>query len=417
MSIRIGAMSKVDQLDFAKQLPMRGEYDVIVAGGGVAGYAAALSAARCGKKVLLTEKTVILGGLATTGLINFFVPMCNGRGRQIIFGMAEEMLRDSVKYGYDTIPDEWKNGEPGESEDVPRYVTRYSPYLFALQMTEALHHAGVEILFDCAVVEPVMEGGHCKGVITSSKAGLEFRRGKIIVDTTGDADVLRRSGMPTVIGKNYFTYLGRIVTLDSCRSALETGRAETAVQTITGGNIDLYGHNQPEDVPLFHGTTPEDVSDYIIRNQLIMLGKMKDKDRLAGEISTLPAMPQFRTTCHIAGDYTLKTDDAYRHFDDSIAAINDFDRPDNLYEVPYRTLIRSGFDNLITAGRSASAEGYAWDVLRVIPPAIITGQAAGEAAALAIDSGRSITGIDVPTLQRRLESRNVMIHFEDSLVP
>ena len=132
---------------------------------------------------------------------------------------------------------------------------------------------------------------------------------------------------------------------------------------------------------------------------------------------TLPNMPQFRTTRHIDGDYTLQTDDAYRHFEDSIAAICDFDRRDFLYEVPYRTLIRQEFPNLITAGRSAAADGYAWDVLRVIPPAILTGQAAGVACALAIDEQTDICHVNIKKLQEILAGQNVMIHFSDDLIP
>ena len=82
-----------------EEVALKGSYDVLVAGGGVAGVAAAVAAARRGKRVLLLEKTVALGGLATIGLINLFVPMCNGRGTQIVKGMAEEFLRLSIKYG------------------------------------------------------------------------------------------------------------------------------------------------------------------------------------------------------------------------------------------------------------------------------------------------------------------------------
>ncbi len=76
------------EISITDKIPVRGKYDIIAAGGGVAGVAAAVAAARAGKKVLLLEKTITLGGLATTGLINLFVPMCNGRGVQIIKGMA-----------------------------------------------------------------------------------------------------------------------------------------------------------------------------------------------------------------------------------------------------------------------------------------------------------------------------------------
>jgi hypothetical protein len=128
-------------------------------------------------------------------------------------------------------------------------------------------------------------------------------------------------------------------------------------------------------------------------------------------------MPQFRTTRHIDGDYTLQPEDAYRHFEDSVCAICDFDRRDYLFEVPYRTMVRTGFDNIIAAGRCVSGAGYAWDVVRVIPPAILTGQAAGAAASQAIDTGKAITNINISRLQEKLAGENVMIHFDDCLIP
>ena len=85
--------------EFVKKLTVKKTYDVIVAGGGVAGVSAAYTAAKRGKSVLLLEKSTILGGLGTLGLINLFVPMCNGRGKQIIFGLAEKWLRESALYG------------------------------------------------------------------------------------------------------------------------------------------------------------------------------------------------------------------------------------------------------------------------------------------------------------------------------
>ena len=128
-------------------------------------------------------------------------------------------------------------------------------------------------------------------------------------------------------------------------------------------------------------------------------------------------MAQLRTTCCIEGDYTLRESDTYRHFEDSIGAICDFERRDFLYEMPYRILIRSGYDNLITAGRCASGEGYAWDVIRVIPPAIISGQAAGNAAVVALDSKCGIDKVDVAEVQKRQAEQNVMLHFDDALIP
>ena len=228
---------------------------------------------------------------------------------------------------------------------------------------------------------------------------------------------MRQGGVPTVLGANYFTYGGKLITLDTCKKAVESGNIKDAFGGIGGGGINLYGDNQPSDIPMWTGTTVEDVTDYLVRNQALTLEKLKKTDRNSREIAMLPLMPQFRTTCRIDGDYTLTPDDVYKHFEDSVCAINDFDNRNHLYEVPLRALCRKDHPNIITAGRSASGVGYAWDLLRVIPPAIVTGQAAAEAACLAAESGKAIADVDIKTLQTRIEGDNVMVHFPDSYIP
>ena len=109
--------------------------------------------------------------------------------------------------------------------------------------------------------------------------------------------------------------------------------------------------------------------------------------------------------------------DLYKHQADSIGAICDFDYRDRLFEVPFGTLVRTGFDNLITCGRSAAAEGWAWDVLRVIPPAVLTGQTAGIAAAQAISAGYPIHALPSAPFQQELSVTGVLIHFDDRWIP
>lgn len=400
-----------------REAAVAGKYDVIVAGGGVAGVAAAVSARRMGKSTLLIEKTISLGGLATNGLINLFVPMCNGRGVQIIKGMAEELLRISVQYGYDTIPEAWRNGEPEQGE-TSRYVTRFSAPIFAMALTELLIKEGVDILYDTVITAPVMEGNVCKGLIVENKTGCEIYEAKMVIDTTGDADVLYRAGVPCVQGQNYHSYFPKSVNLQTCKEAYEKqDMGKLYASLYTGGYASLYGDNQPEGKPTRGGTTVKDVTEYVIENHLECLGRIKGDNRRQRTIVALPNMPQFRTTRHIDGDYTLQTSDAYRHFEDSVAAICDFDRRDYLFEVPYRTMVKTGFPNLITAGRCAAGDGYAWDVLRVIPPAILTGQVAGVACSMAIDDNMEISKVNIHKLQDILAGQNVMIHFDDSLVP
>ncbi|MBO7149111.1 MAG: FAD-dependent oxidoreductase [Clostridia bacterium] len=404
-------------ITLTREIPVKKEYDLIIAGGGVAGVAAAVSARRHGvKKVLLVEKTVNIGGLATTGLINFFVPMCNGRGKQIIFGMAEELLRESVKYGFDSLPDEWKDGEPKEPTSA-RYITHYSPWIFSFQLAELLKNEGVELLLDTLVNDVVVEHNIVKGLVLESKSGAEFYPAKYIVDATGDSDIFKRAGAPTVEGKNYFTYVASEVNLDSCKDAYESLDIKRAFVNVHGGPANLYGGKHPENRPYYTGVTKEDVTEYVYENSMVLLERYKNGDRNSRELARIPFMPQFRTTRHIKADYSLKMEDVYVHFDDSIGAINDFDHADKLFEVPYRAMINSEYPNLIAAGRCVSGEGFAWDILRVIPPAIITGQAAGAACAIAVSGDLAIDKVDISKLQNMLEKDNVMIHFDDSLVP
>ena len=406
----------MEPFEIREKMPIAGTYDIIVAGGGVAGVAAALAAVRCGKRVLLLEKSAMLGGLATLGRINLFVPLCNGRGRQIISGMAEELLRLSIRYGYDTIPQAWQDGDP-QADTKARYLTRFSAGIFALALTEQVVAEGVDLLFDCIASHPVMNGGHCDGVIVESKSGRALYRTEMVIDTTGDADLLHRAGVPVVQGGNFMTYVAHGVTLESCRKAVASGRIHDAEVGFRGGPATLYGQHHPEGMPLFSGTTARSVSDYLIRNQRLLLQRIKDDDRFSRDVMVLPGMAQFRTTRRIDGDYTLTVADQYRHFDDSVGAIGDFDQRDFLYEVPYRCLVHHDFDNLITAGRSGAAQAYAWEVLRVIPPAILTGQAAGLAAAQALEQKQPIYAADIGRLQQALADSGVMIHFADDLVP
>ena len=392
-------------------------YDIAVAGGGVAGVAAAVEAARSGKKVVLIEKATQLGGLATIGLINFFVPMYNGRGTQIIKGMADEFLRLSVKYGFDSIPEDWQNGEPGQGNTNQRLVSRYSAPIFSLALCELLHNLDVDILYDTVVTGAETRDGHISALSLFNKSGHIRCEAKVFIDATGDSDVLHFAGVPTVTGGNYHTYQGFYATLESCKNAYESGDIGKLTGWLSGGGANLYGGGHPEGMPLWDGTNSDDVSRYFVANQLELLEKLKKTDRKTRDITLLPIMPQFRTTRHIDGDYTLLPEDAYRHFEDSVCAICDFDRRDFLFEIPYRSMIRSGFDNIIAAGRCVSGAGYAWDVVRVIPPAILTGQAAGAAASQAIDTGKAITDIEVPLLQSKLSGENVMIHFDDHLIP
>ena len=131
----------MDVFTYLENIPKWDAFDVIVCGGGLSGIAAALSAARRGKKVLLLEKQCTLGGLATAGLVNYWVPLCNGRGKLIIKGMAQEFLQLSVKYGFDTFCPDWKNGEPSHPTKQ-RSDSWFSAGIFSPRPAEAPERCG-----------------------------------------------------------------------------------------------------------------------------------------------------------------------------------------------------------------------------------------------------------------------------------
>ena len=123
-------------------------FDIAVAGGGVAGIAAALAAARCGKRVVLFEREHMLGGLGTAGLITFYLPICDGYGKQVSFGIAEELLRLSVKHGAEAdYPENWLDGIGTRTERDKRFMVRYNPQVFAILAEQLLLEAGVSIMY------------------------------------------------------------------------------------------------------------------------------------------------------------------------------------------------------------------------------------------------------------------------------
>ena len=402
-----------------------GNRRVVVCGGGVAGVAAALAARRGGASAVLLEKSCMLGGLATAGIINFFVPMCNGHGRQVARGMAGEFLRLSIRHGFDTLPAYWRKrieaGDDAGAPDLaaPQLTTSFSAQIFALELLKLLLDEGVEVHFDelvCGVDKD--SDGRIRAIECEDHGGRRRFEGDVFIDATGDADLCFRAGAPCESGANYFSYFGRKITIESCARAAASGNIADAYEGCSGGEASLTGYNHPEGMPTFRGGDPDDLSKFLRLNQLELLRKLESEDRRSREIVTLPTMPQLRTTRHLVGDATLTTDDKYRHQADSIATIPDFSDPTVLYEVPWRTLVRTGFPNLVAVGRCASATGYAWDILRVIPPAILTGQAAGTAAAIALAGAcqPDLPAIDVAAVQRVLEANDSPAHIDETLL-
>ena len=156
-----------------KEIPILDSCDVLVCGGGFGGISAALAAARLGKRVILLEKQYVLGGLGTAGLVTIYLPLCDGVGHQVSFGLAEELLRLSISMGAeDEYPANWlDSADPaGRTEKDHRFRVRYNPWLFAILAEQELVKAGVKILYGCYAVDAEVREDRIHSVIVESIA-------------------------------------------------------------------------------------------------------------------------------------------------------------------------------------------------------------------------------------------------------
>ena len=393
----------------SNKITVNGNYEVIVAGAGVAGVSAALAAARQGRKVLLVEKSVMPGGLATLGLIAIYLPLCDGKGRKLIGGISEELLLDSIKYGYNNLPEEWKCNTGEIKNTGRRYQTQFSPPEFMMAMEEKLIAEGIDIIYDTLFSNTIMESGKCVGVILENKSGRMAYGCKMVVDATGDSDVMYRAGAMCREQTNRLSFWWYETSLGAMKKAVETG---DVMQGIKLRSTDEPGYKKSEQshTQRFTGTDGKEVSDYIIKSRLMVFERLKNRDKKKESFLTFPGMAQLRTTRRIEGIYTLAGDDEGKAFEDSIGCVGDWRKAGSVYEVPYRTLITKNIENIIAAGRNISSAGDAWEVTRVIPVAAMTGEAAGVAASIACRDDISLQKMDIGKLQGELKANGIMLH-------
>lgn len=384
-------------------------YDVIVVGGGIAGVSAAVSAARLGKKTLLIEKQINLGGLATVGLISWYEPLCDGNGKQMVGGMAEELIKLSIKNGFDNLPKEW-GGESGNKTNKDRYSTYFSPTFFSLSLDTFVEENGAEIFFDTYATYPVMDGNVCQGVITENADGRSFYPAKVVIDCTGDGSIFDRAGVETEFGENYLTYVVHETDHEKAKVYVETGDM-TKLRSWKNSGSNLFGKGHPENMGKLTARNAKEINEFISLGKRRLMQKYEGTNRQEREILKLPTMPQFRVIRRIKGAYTFTGEELGVRFEDTIGSTGDFRYRGKHYHVPYRCLYNAEYPNLLAAGRIVSAVGDGMEVLRVIPSCALTGQAAGIAASLAIDDDVSVANVNVSELQKQLKERNAL--FED----
>jgi hypothetical protein len=401
-----------------REIRVSSSCDVLVAGGGIAGIAAAIAAARGGKKVTLVEREYVLGGMATLGLVTIYLPLCDGEGNQLVFGIGEELLKLSIEHGAEAnYPAAWLDGGSLEERKKRRYTTQFNPHLFALRAEALLIKLGVTILYGTLVASVVKEGDRISHVIVENKSGRSAIAVESVIDCTGDADVCHLAGAKTALHAKgnglaswyYYIRDGKVSLKMFGLADVVPGR-EPDHATPTADKYKVVMVDSLDKNVRFSGVDGEELSRVVIAAHQkmfddIMKAHNEDQTYLPVTISTIPLV---RMSRRLVGAYTMDAAESREFKQDSIGMTGDWRKRGPAYEIPFGTLYGNEVKNLLAAGRCISVTDAMWDITRVIPPCAVTGEAAGTAASL----GDDFTKLNVAALQERLMANGVKLHLD-----
>lgn len=424
-----------------RDIPVVGNYDVVVCGGGPGGIMAALAAARGGAKTCLIERYGFLGGMATAGLVAP-ISVFNYNGRRIIDGFPWEFIERLTEIG-------------GAREEKPLGNITFSPEKYKLLAPRILKEAGVDIFFHSYITgirttEEKDSKTKIEYVIIDNKNGAEAIGGKYFIDATGDSDLAWMAGVPMQPIKGELQPASLIFML----SGVDTDALPMIRHSQQGVNYhdlairDIFTklrEEGTEDVPMFGGPWYCGIlaDGIVLVNMTRHFADMTD-NRVAGEIECLlrenahkytellrkyiPAfknaeliatapMTGIRETRRILGAHTLTGEEYLEamNFPDSVArgchpvdihSANSTNQRCQFMKdagyVPYRSLYAPSYPNLLVAGRNFSADEVASASIRVQASVMGLGQAAGTAAAMASKAGICVDKVNTDELRKRL---------------
>ena len=382
------------------------KYDVAVVGAGVAGIAAAIAAARRGRKTVLIEKQTLIGGLATSGLIFVYLPLCDGNGRQLISGISEEMLKKSCEFSPFDISKAWGGtGKHARRADRDRYEVDFSPAGFTLSLDEMLAEAGVDLWLDTLVCDCVMQGDRITAVEVENTSGRGIVKADCFVDASGEAVLIRRAG-------------GEVLYTENHQSMWLVETATNASHYHFTGDLHIksFLYDDPK-IPAGAAVDAKVVTEFTRKSWKHLREYYRDNYSTVNKHENypvnLPAMAQLRKIAAIKGKYTLTSDDLFKHYDDSIGLTGDWRTCGPAWETPFAALVPEKVDGVFAAGRCMAAVDDAWEVYRVIPTAAMTGEAAGIAAAIASEKQCNASEVAACDVQKALQQLNVKLHLEE----
>lgn len=434
----------------ARQTPVFGEFDVLVVGGGPAGLAAAVSAARHGASTLLVERYGFLGGMGTAGGVTNFAGLYGrraGQMQQLVHGVVDELLARLAQLGGLNAPQDGLQGRIRvRSYDVAAYKCAADGWLQGAGVQLLLHACAVAVLQDAAQA--------ISAVIVETRSGRQALRARQVIDCSGDADIAHLAGVPFELGDGAGDALYPSTMF--CIGQVDAARAQAAIGSF--GAIDLLMDKARQD-PNKHYDFPRqgailrpqrnasvwranvtqlrnaqgravDATDARQLSAAEVEGRRQIVEYMRflraevpgfeqAELAEIAAQVGVRETRRIHGAYRLTGEDVLggARFEDSIglnawpvemhmagriewAFPRDADNAFN--QLPWRMLVPLKVPNLLVAGRCASMEHLGQSAARASGACFVMGQAAGTAAALRV-AGR----FEVPALQQALRADGV----------
>jgi hypothetical protein len=441
------------------------ESDVLVVGGGPAGIAAAIAAARQNAKTILIEQTGCVGGMGTSGLVGPFMSNYDTVGKEeIVKGIFRELINRMIARGGALDPSTMK-----ASTEYVSFITLchhnstpFDPELLKFVAEEMLMENGVEIRYFTRLVKArVDENNAIDSIVVADKRGLSILKSSLYIDCTGDGDLAAFSGQSYIQDAEVqpATLFMRIGGVDDekvrewvARNMPPEKRLFASIVKQAKLDGDFPADCQRESVGMYRqirpgewsintarilgvdGTNPESITDGMIKGRKQLWGLLEFFRKCCPGLENAYMIDSagslgVRETRRIKCKYTLTKDDVIGAvpFDDTIARYAfflDIHNPRGGYqetkeiltikngtsfEIPYRCLIPSDRTNLLIAGRCIGADHQAHGATRIMPACYATGQAAGTAAGLALQQKVDVGDLDVKLLQKELKRGNCVI--------
>jgi len=427
-------------LEPAREIPVKHEVDVLVVGGGPAGFSAAVNSARLGVKTMLIEQTGGVGGIATMGLMSHWTGETEGPFYNELLDKSKEREGEFYYYG------ERKWG----------WDKIINPEKLRIVMLEMIEESGAILQLYTFACDVIMDGNNIVGVITESKSGREAIMAKIVIDASGDGDIAAKAGAPFFMGREKdrkmqpVSVMFKVGGVDTSKAVypgqfndrfdLPQGELqELAEQELPhpAGHVLLYPSTLPDVVSVnmtnctdIDGTKVEDLTtgEIICRKQITPIIRFLRKHVPGFEncyVISTSAILGVRETRHFIGEYTLTEEDILnsRFFDDWIVAKALFHQLDvhsltgsgldetgmqdefpriASYTIPYRCFLPKKIDSLLLAGRNISGTHLAHSNFRVMPICVNMGQGVGVAAALSVKEKVRPKDLNVQKIQKIL---------------